>query len=146
MKGADGSSIPAEFSGTVQLQVFTESHEKLVLTLQNVPYVSTLSCCLFSLMSLIEQGLDIKLSHKKGVQIFFDQTHSPVTLKMPNYHLFATTVTSRPSLINDVATKNKQKIKLDLLYHRLGCRSIKTFFLQMRLVCGMIPRWLYVMI
>ena len=67
IENVDGSSIPVEFSGTIQLHVFTESHEKLILNLPNVLYIPTLSRCLFSLMSLIEQVHDVKLSCKKGV-------------------------------------------------------------------------------
>ena len=118
--------IPADFSGTLHLHVCTESHEKLNLTLQNVLYIPTLPCQLFSLMSLIEQGHDIRLSPKHGVQIYFAATNSPVTLKLPNYHLFALTASFTPSYLNTFSCKNKQKIELDLLYRRLGCRSIKT--------------------
>ena len=77
-------------------------------------------------MPLIEQGHDIRLSRKHGVQIYFTATNSLVTLKLPNYHLFASGATSSPSYMNTFSRKNKQKIELDLLYRRLGCRSIKT--------------------
>ena len=123
---ADGSSTLVEFSGTVHLHIFTETHEKLILTLQNVLYVPTLSRCLFYLTSLIEQGYDVKLSRKKGVQIFFDQTQSPVTLKMTNYHPFASAAMPKPSSTSAISAKNKQKIDLDILYRRLGFRSIKS--------------------
>ena len=40
---ADNSSIPAESSGNIHLHVFKESHEKFILTLQNILYVPILS-------------------------------------------------------------------------------------------------------
>ena len=124
---ADGNSIPATLSGTINLHVYTAKHEKLLLTLQNVLFVPTLSRRLFSLMSLIEQGHDVRLSRTKGVQIYFAGVTSPVTLKMPNYHLFASAAnTSQSSPLIATHHKNKQKIELDILYRRLGCRSIKT--------------------
>ena len=39
---ADGSTVPAEQSGTVLLTVFTESFERVKITLRNVLFCSTI--------------------------------------------------------------------------------------------------------
>ena len=110
---ADGTSVPANLSGTIKLTVFTEIHDTVYLTLTDVLYVPQLSRRLFSLMSLIEQGHDFSLSRTKGIQIYFCDIASPVSMPMPNYHLFASYAAAD---MNSKPHGNKQKIDLDLLY------------------------------
>ena len=77
-------------------------------------------------MSLIEQDHDVLLSKKYGVQILFSGESSKVTLPMPNYHLFASAGIDKTQDIKPNTSANKKKVDLDLLYRRMGNRSIKT--------------------
>ena len=103
-----------------------ESFERVKITSRNVLFVPQLSTRLFLLMSLIEQGHDVHLSKSQGVQIYFSTITSPVTLPMPNYHLFASSALSTRNNPIKLTTIKKQETDLDLLYWCLGCRSIKT--------------------
>ena len=76
-------------------------------------------------MSLIDQNHDVKLSKRNGVQIYLHQEKYPISLPMPNYHLFASSAKSK--IPKDIITSTtKTKILLELLYMRMGCRNIKT--------------------
>ena len=92
----------------------------------DVLYVPNLEQRLFSLISLIDQDHDAKLSKRNGVQIYLHNEKYPISLPMPNYHLFASSAKSKtPTEI--ITSTNKIKIPLELLYMRMDCRNIKTF-------------------
>jgi len=78
-------------------------------------------------MSLIEENHTVELSKKNGVKLYFAGMKSPITIPMPNYHLFASQVKDGDNTLHKKkSSNNKQSINLDLLYRRLGCRSVKT--------------------
>ena len=76
-------------------------------------------------MSLIDQNHDLKLSKRNGPQIYLNGERFPITINMPNYHLFASTASIKLQKTTNME-KNKSNIPLELLYMRIGCGSIKT--------------------
>ena len=123
---ADGHTVPATLCGKVLVITSTDLGQKINLRIEDVLLVPNLERRLFSLMSLIEQDHDVRLSRNKGVQIYFSGERSPVTIPMPNYHLFASSASANENQLIKREKKNKKKISLDLIYQRMGCRSIKT--------------------
>ena len=123
---ADGHTIPATLCDTVLIYTMTDLGQKNNLHIEDVLFVKHLERRLLSLMPLIEQIHDVRLSRQNMVQIYFDGEQSPVTIPMPNYHLFASSASANPNKSTPPQKSNKKKISLDLLYQRMGCRSIKT--------------------
>ena len=123
---ADGFTVPAKISGTILLHVLNDNGENIHLKLENVLHVPDLARRLFSLMSLIEQDHHVMLSKQHGVQILFHGETSKITLPMPNYHLFASASSDKNPELTPTTDVKKKKVDLDLLYKRMGCRSIKT--------------------
>ena len=122
---ADGYNVPANHSGTVIIKTKNDAGKNITLRLLDVLHVPNLERRLFSLLSLIDQNHDVKLSKRNGVQIYLHNEKYPISLPMPNYHLFASSAKS--TIPTDIRTSpNKIKIPLELLYMRMGCRNIKT--------------------
>ena len=107
---ADGSTMPAELSGTIILMFVIESYKWVSITLRNVLFVPQLSRCLFFPMFLIEQGNYVQLSKSCGVQIYFETINSPVTLPMSNYHLFALCAFSAKTKYYPISTEKNKKL------------------------------------
>ena len=123
---ADGFTVPAVLSGTIEIGVHNDVGEYIKLKLENVLHVPPLARRLFSLMSLIDQDHDVRLSRRNGVQIYFNNETSPVSIPMPNYHLFASSANVKSTNLKQKSRQQKKSIELDKLYRRLGSRSIKT--------------------
>ena len=123
---ADGFTVSAPSSGTVIIDVLTDQNDDIKIRIHNVLYVPGLAQRLFSLMSLIKEGHDVTLSNKKGIMFNFGKLVT-VTTKLLNYHLFASQAVTQRQVIKQRKTERyKKEIGLDLLYKRLGHRSIKT--------------------
>ena len=123
---ADGHNGPAEFSGTVIIKTKNDAGENITLRLIDVLHVPNLERRLFSLMSLIDQNHDVELSEQNGVQIYLHSKRFPISINMPNYHLFASSARTKRNTQTILASTTKTNVQLELLYMRTGCRNIKT--------------------
>ena len=75
---------------------------------------------------MIDQNHDVKLSKQNGVQIYLQGERFPISINMPNYHLFASSVRIKPNKYTIFASTTKINVTLEFLYMRTGCRNIKT--------------------
>ena len=121
---ADGFTVPSTLSGTVIIHVTSDQGDPIHIRIQGVLHVPELSRRLFSLMALIQDGHDVTLSKTHGIKFNFGK-HITVTTSLPNYHLFASQATINDNM-RKKKTSNKKKVGIDILYKRLGHRSIKT--------------------
>ena len=123
---ADGHEVTCTTSGTIFLYFFNDDGEKIKLKVKGVLYVPDLSRRLFSLMSLFDQGHSISMQKGYGIRIIFNGESSPITLPLPNYHLFASCGVAKNNKSAKTGQPKKKRIPLDTLYKRMGLRSIKT--------------------
>ena len=123
---ADGHNVPAEFSGTAIISTKNDAGENITLCLIDVLHVPNLERKLYSFMSLIDQNHDVKLSKRNGAQIYLQGECFPISINMPNYHLFASSARTKQNTQTILASTMKINFPLELFYMRTGCRSIKT--------------------
>ena len=76
-------------------------------------------------MALIQDEPDVTLSKTHGIEFNIGK-HITVTTSLPNYHVFPS-----QAIINEKTNRkpNKKNIVIDIIYKRLGYRSIKTLLL-----------------
>ena len=67
---------------------------------------------------------------KNGVQIYLQGEQFPISINMPNYHLFASSAYTKQTMKQNkkqqIMSTKKINVPLELLYMRTGCRNIKT--------------------